>query len=55
VTSIDAAGKEFLAAMHAQGAELVAADCLTKAVVAEITNAPIPDCGHTEGEGENQT
>jgi anti-anti-sigma regulatory factor len=55
VTSIDAAGKEFLAAMHAQGAELVAADCLTKAIVAEITNAPIPDCGHTEGEGENQT
>jgi hypothetical protein len=45
VTFIDAAGKAFLAAMHRQGAEFVAADCLTKAVVTEITKAPIPDCG----------
>ena len=37
VTFIDAAGKAFLAAMHRQGAEFVAADCLTKAVVTEIT------------------
>ncbi len=39
VTFIDAAGKACLAAMHRQGAEFVAADCLTKAVVAEITQA----------------
>jgi anti-anti-sigma regulatory factor len=38
VTFIDAAGKAFLAAMHRQGAELVAADCLTRAIVAEIAN-----------------
>jgi hypothetical protein len=45
VTFIDAAGKACLADLHRQGAELVAADCLTKAVVDEIINAPIPDCG----------
>jgi anti-anti-sigma regulatory factor len=36
VTSIDAVGRAQLAAMHREGAEFVAADCLTKAVVAEI-------------------
>jgi anti-anti-sigma regulatory factor len=36
VTFIDDAGKACLAAMHCQGAELVAADCLTKEIVAEI-------------------
>lgn len=36
MTSIDAAGKACLAAMHQQGAEFFAADCLTKALVAEI-------------------
>jgi anti-anti-sigma regulatory factor len=46
VTFIDAAGQACLAAMHRQGAEFVAADCLTKAVVAEITQTPDPDCGH---------
>jgi anti-anti-sigma regulatory factor len=55
VTFIDTAGKLYLAAMHRLGAEFVVADCLTKAIVAEITNAPIPDCGHAEGEGENRT
>jgi hypothetical protein len=40
VTSIDAAGQACLAAMHDQGAEFVAADCLTKAIVDEITRAP---------------
>ena len=39
VTSIDAAGQACLAALHRQGAEFVAADCLTKAIVAEITQA----------------
>ena len=41
VTFINAAGKAYLAAMHRHGAEFVAADCLTKAIVAEITKAPI--------------
>ncbi len=36
VTYIDAAGKARLAAMHEQGAEFIAGDCVTKAVVAEI-------------------
>jgi hypothetical protein len=45
VTSIDTAGQACLAAMHRQGAEFVAGDCLMKAVVAEITGAPVPDRG----------
>jgi ABC-type transporter Mla MlaB component len=52
VTFIDAAGKAYLAAMHRLGAEFVAADCLTKAIVAEITKAPIPDCGRPKREGK---
>lgn len=36
VTFIDAAGKARLAQMHEQGAEFIAGDCETKAVVAEI-------------------
>lgn len=36
VTFIDAAGKARLAQMHELGAEFVAGDCVTKAVVAEI-------------------
>src|SRR5262249_32092746 len=43
VTFIDAAGQACLAALHRQGAEFVAADCLTKAVVAEITQGTCPD------------
>jgi hypothetical protein len=43
VTAIDAAGQACLAALHRQGTEFVAADCLMKAVVAEITGAPVPD------------
>ena len=48
VTSINAAGQACLAAMHRRrGVEFIAADCLTKAVVAEITQGPSPesDCG----------
>jgi hypothetical protein len=41
VTYIDAAGKAFLAAMYAQGAELIARGCLMRAVVAEITEASV--------------
>ncbi len=40
VTSLDAAGRAALEALHRQGAEFVAADCLMKALVAEITGAP---------------
>jgi hypothetical protein len=43
VTSIDATGGACLAALHRRGAEFIAADCLTRAVVAEITRAPVPD------------
>jgi hypothetical protein len=55
VTFIDAAGEAYLAAKHRQGAEFEAADCLTIAVVAEITKAPIPDCGRPRREGKSQT
>jgi hypothetical protein len=41
LTFIDDAGKAYLAAMHRLGAEFVAPDCLTKAVVAEITKAAL--------------
>jgi anti-anti-sigma regulatory factor len=44
VTSIDAAGRACLVALHRQGAEFIAADCLTKAVVAEIIQRPVSDC-----------
>jgi len=39
VTFVDADGQACLMAMHQQGAELVATDCLTKAIVAEIAEA----------------
>ena|SRR5262244_61500 len=52
VTFVDSAGKAFLAARHAQGAELIASGCLMRAVVAEIAAAPIPDCGRPESERE---
>jgi len=35
VSFIDAAGKECLAAMQRQGAELIGADCATRGIVAE--------------------
>ena len=54
VTFIDAAGKAYLAAVHRQGAEFVAADCLTKAVVDEITQAALPACGRPIGKGERR-
>ncbi|HJZ92994.1 MAG TPA: STAS domain-containing protein [Gemmataceae bacterium] len=40
VTFVDVAGRACLAAMHRQGAEFVVADCLTKAIVAEIAKTP---------------
>jgi anti-anti-sigma regulatory factor len=39
VTFIDDAGKACLAAMYRQGAKFVAADCMTKAILAEITGS----------------
>jgi ABC-type transporter Mla MlaB component len=36
VTYIDAAGKARLSEMHRHGAQFIAGDCLTKAIVAEI-------------------
>jgi ABC-type transporter Mla MlaB component len=53
MTSIDAAGRACLAALHHQGAELVAADCLTKAVVAEITQIPLADLKRRKDAGES--
>jgi hypothetical protein len=40
VTFVDVAGRACLTEMHRQGAEFIAADCLTRAVVAEIAKAP---------------
>ena len=42
VTFIDSAGKARLATMHRKGAEFIASDCLTKAVVEEITRGSRP-------------
>jgi hypothetical protein len=53
VTFIDAAGKAYLEAMYRLGAEFVAADCLTRAIVAEITKAPLPDCGRPKRKAEH--
>jgi ABC-type transporter Mla MlaB component len=36
VTHVDTAGKAQLAKMHEHGAQFIAGDCVTKAVVAEI-------------------
>jgi ABC-type transporter Mla MlaB component len=41
VTYIDAEGKACLTAMYRGGAELIAKDCLIKAIVAEITQTPV--------------
>ena len=54
VTFIDAAGEACLVAMHRQGAEFVAADCLMSAIVAEITQPPAPACRCVNGEGEGR-
>jgi ABC-type transporter Mla MlaB component len=56
VTAIDAAGRACLAALHRRGAEFLAADCLTRAVVAEITRTAVPDPetpkGRADSDGE---
>ena len=43
VTFVDAEGQACLLALHHQGAELVATDCLTKAIVDEITQGQPPN------------
>jgi anti-anti-sigma regulatory factor len=45
VTFVDAEGQACLLALHHHGAELVAADCLTKAIVAEINQTSVPERG----------
>jgi ABC-type transporter Mla MlaB component len=52
VTSIDAAGQACLAGFHRQGADFIAADCLTKAVVAEITKAGDVACAAVNRESD---
>jgi hypothetical protein len=54
VTSIDAAGRTCLAALHRQGAEFIAADCLTKAVVDEITQMSFADRKRPKDSGESK-
>jgi anti-anti-sigma regulatory factor len=54
VTFIDAAGQASLAALHRQGAEFLAADCLTKGVVDEITQRSEVRDQRTEGEVFNR-
>ena len=46
VTFVDAAGKECLARMHRQGAELIAADCAMTHIVAEIMRSSPRDWGN---------
>ena len=41
VTAIDDAGRTSLAALHRQGAKFIAADPLTKSIVAEISQTAI--------------
>jgi ABC-type transporter Mla MlaB component len=54
VTSVDAAGQACLAGLHRQGAEFVAADCLSKAVVEEIRQAALLCCGRAIDTGERR-
>lgn len=41
VTFIDSTGQQLLATMSRQGAELIAADCLTRNIVDEIKNSRV--------------
>ena len=54
VTYIDDAGKACLTAVHRQGAEFVAADCLMKAIVDEITQAVLHDGSSPNGKAERR-
>lgn len=52
VTFVDPAGKAQLLEMHRQGAELVASDCLTKAIVSEIVGESTGDAISRDADGE---
>lgn len=52
VTFIDAAGKAQLTAMHRQGAQLIAEDCLTREVVSEIVQGGMADATSRFGDAE---
>jgi hypothetical protein len=54
VTFIDAAGGACLVALHRRGAEIVAADCLTKSIEAEITQEPLPGSTYPNGRAESR-
>ena len=54
VTFVDAEGQTCLLALHHQGAELVAADCLTKAIVAEIAETGRLVTEHIEAEAQSE-
>lgn len=48
LTFMSASGKACLAALRVQGAEFVAADDLTNAIVTDINENLAPDCGNPE-------
>ena len=52
VTYIDAEGKALLVRMHREGAELIAAGCLTRCIVEEITRSGPFDKATSQGCGE---
>ena len=54
VTFVDADGQACLMVMHQQGVELVATDCLTKAIVAEIAEARRPVTENIESKAKTQ-
>jgi hypothetical protein len=54
VTFLDAAGQADLPAVHRRGAVSLAADCLSRTVVAEMTQAARPDRGCLKHEGERR-
>jgi hypothetical protein len=55
VTFVDPEGEACLVEMHRQGAELLAADCLTKAVVDEITQRRPPTNGQAQTDNDKET
>jgi hypothetical protein len=55
LTAIDAEGKACLAVLHRQGAKFVASDCLTKAIVAEITQGGFSNLACPHGDRESRS
>jgi len=52
VVFVDAAGKDLLARMHRDGADLAGGGCMIKAIVAEIRGERLPDCGKKKGHNQ---